>query len=131
MNRKVEACASAAHEANRVYCSVIGDDVQPAWCDAEEWQRESSRDGVRVALAGSTPSEQHSAWMDARTADGWTHGPIKDVLKKEHPCLVPYDELPERQRVKDAIYISVVRSVSDICDDVFSARPGLPEETGE
>ena len=27
-------------------------------------------------------------------ADGWKYGPVKDPEKKEHPCFVPYDDLP-------------------------------------
>lgn len=111
--RLVEACARAAHEANRAYCLATGDDSQQPWDAAAEWQRESARRGVSVALAGVTAEEQHAAWARDKVADGWTYGPTKDVATKTHPCLVPYDRLPAAQRRKDDLYQRVVRAMAD------------------
>lgn len=36
----------------------------------------------------------HDTWSLHRIEEGWTYGPTRDDLKKENPCLVPYDELP-------------------------------------
>lgn len=107
-----EYCAEAAHEQNRVYCRAIGDVPQPRWIDAPEWQQLSARQGVKVALAGASPRESHESWLNAKAREGWKYGPKKDVEKKEHPCYVPYDELPEEQRVKDDIFLSAVRSMA-------------------
>jgi len=41
-----ETIAVVCHEANRAYCSRIGDDSQPPWCDAPEWQKMSAITGV-------------------------------------------------------------------------------------
>jgi hypothetical protein len=108
---KIEACARAAHEANRAYCIAIGDMSQPAWEDAPEWQKSSARNGVKGALAGNTPEQSHESWLAEKQATGWKFGPVKDPEKKEHPCFVPYAELPPEQRVKDAIFTTVVRVV--------------------
>lgn len=43
----------------------------------------------------------HAAWMRERMAAGWTLGPKRDDEKKEHPCLVPYDELSEEEKGYD------------------------------
>lgn len=43
----------------------------------------------------------HEVWAKNRIKDGWTYGPVRDDAKKEHPCLVPYEELPERERDYD------------------------------
>lgn len=107
-----EACARAAHEANRAYCIALGDLSQPSWDDAPEWQKSSATNGIRVALEGATPEQQHEAWMRDKIADGWKLGPVKDVDKKEHHCLVPYAALPETQRAKDALFTTVVRAMS-------------------
>jgi ryanodine receptor 2 len=40
-------------------------------------------------------------WSAGRIADGWRWGPERDDVLKENPCLVPYDELPEREKVYD------------------------------
>lgn len=113
---RIEACARAAHEVNRAYCIAIGDDTQKSWEDADQWQRDSAVRGVKVALAGATPEEQHEAWYKDKITDGWKYGSVKDPTKKEHPCLVTYAELSEPQRKKDAIYIAVVRAMAKALD---------------
>ncbi len=43
----------------------------------------------------------HEVWARQRLADGWRYGPRRDDAKKEHPCLVPYEQLPESEKVYD------------------------------
>ena len=43
----------------------------------------------------------HDVWSAGRIADGWTWGPVRDDAKKEHPCLVPYEELQESEKAYD------------------------------
>jgi hypothetical protein len=43
----------------------------------------------------------HDIWARQRLADGWRLGPRRDDAKKEHPCLIPYEELPESEKVYD------------------------------
>src|SRR5262245_37748306 len=43
----------------------------------------------------------HDLWAQQRLADGWTYGPRRDDARKEHPCLVPYEQLPEEEKVYD------------------------------
>lgn len=107
-NEHIEAIARATHEANRAYCIAVGDTSQPPWDEAPDWQRSSARNGVVGALvAGNTPEQSHEGWMAEKTAAGWTYGPVKDPEAKQHPCMVPYDQLPPAQRVKDALFVAV------------------------
>lgn len=108
----VEASAHAAHEANRAYCIALGDLSQPLWDHAPEWQRESAMKGAEGALRGNSPVDSHALWMEVKIADGWTYGERKDPGAKKHPCLVPYEELPAEQKMKDEIFVGVVRSVA-------------------
>lgn len=108
----LEACARAAHEVNRAYCLALGDASQPPWEDAPEWQRVSAVKGVAGALAGNTPEQSHEGWLEEKRATGWKYGPVKDPEKKEHPCFVPYAELPPAQRHKDALFVTTVRAVA-------------------
>jgi hypothetical protein len=62
-------------------------------------------------------SAQHEAWCDHKIADGWKYGPVKDAGKKEHPCLVPYDELPPEQKAKDYVFRAIVTSLISRLDD--------------
>lgn len=100
--------AAACHEANRAHCKSIGDDSQPAWEDAPEWQKSSAVLQVTKILDGevTSPEQEHESWSAQKTADGWIYGPVKDPEKKEHPCLVPYDQLPPEQREKDGIFFA-------------------------
>ena len=112
MQNWIEACARAAHEANRAYCVALGDNSQVAWEDAPEWQRQSAINGVNGVLSGNSPEQSHESWSAEKLATGWKYGPEKDPEKKEHPCLVPYAELPMDQRFKDDIFVAVVRAVA-------------------
>lgn len=111
--KSIIACARAAHEVNRAYCAALGDLSQPAWEDAPEWQQASAIAGVGGALRGNTPEQSHASWMEEKRRDGWTWGEVKDPGNKQHPCMVPYDELPEAQRRKDALYLATVRAVAE------------------
>lgn len=114
MNPKiVEACARAAHEANRVYCIAIGDVSQVTWEEAPQWQRDSATSGVRGALSGNTPEQSHESWLEDKRASGWKYGPVKDPDKKEHPCFVPYADLSYEQRAKDHLFVAVVSAMAE------------------
>ena len=43
----------------------------------------------------------HENWARQRMADGWRYGPRRDDAKKEHPSLVPYEELSESEKDYD------------------------------
>lgn len=109
----IERIARACHEVNRAYCQSIGDNSQPPWSEAPDWQRKSARLGVAGILEGSItkPEDSHASWMKTKYEDGWKYGAVKNPDTKEHPCLVPYVELPAEQRVKDALFFAVVSSL--------------------
>lgn len=105
--------AAAAHECNRIWSRHHGDESHAHYEDAPEWQRTSAIDGIKAAINGATPEEQHQAWYDSKARDGWVYGAVKDADAKTHPCMVNYADLPSEQRAKDAIYLAVVRSFVD------------------
>jgi hypothetical protein len=110
-DQQIESCARAAHEANRAYCIALGDVSQPAWEGAPDWQRSSAVNGVRGVLAGNTPEDSHVSWLAEKAATGWKFGPVKNPEAKEHPCFVPYADLPAEQKQKDHVFVGVVRSM--------------------
>ena len=109
----VEKIAMICHTANRAYCESIGDDSQPPWFDAPEWQKESAIAGVLAIMdsPGMTPEQSHESWMKQKIDDGWKWGPVKNPDLMEHPCIVPYEELPEDQKKKDRIFTSIVKAM--------------------
>lgn len=45
----------------------------------------------------------HESWAKQRISDGWKYGPNRNDDKKEHPCLIPYEELSEEEKEYDRI----------------------------
>ena len=43
----------------------------------------------------------HEVWAQTRISQGWTYGTERNDTLKQHPCLVPYEDLPEEERVYD------------------------------
>ena len=43
----------------------------------------------------------HETWADARKKQGWVYGKERSDEKKTHPCLVPYEALPEVEKEYD------------------------------
>lgn len=105
--------ARICHEVNRAYCASLGDASQPAWADAPQWQKDSALVGVRMHLANPNagPDDSHKSWLAQKVAEGWVYGPIKDPVTKQHPCMVPYEELPQEQRAKDYLFRGVVHAL--------------------
>lgn len=84
------------------------------WEDLPTWHQDSLKSGVRIVIEKSairepTPEEMHESWMAYKLQDGWTFGPEPDSLMKHHPCLVPYKDLPSRERIKDTFFLKTVR----------------------
>lgn len=52
-------------------------------------------------LAELLAKNAHQIWAKARMADGWRYGPNRSDSRKEHPCLVPYEQLPESEKEYD------------------------------
>lgn len=113
----VEQIAKVAHEMNRAYCQSIGDNSQPTWEDAPHWQKSSAIAGVKMHInnPNATPEDSHKSWLKQKEEEGWKYGPVKNGETKEHPCFVPYNELPESQRAKDYIFRQTVHSLVAYC----------------
>ena len=54
----------------------------------------------------------HEVWAQSRLADGWRWGPERNDERKEHPCLISYEELPESEKDFDrAIAIETLKMI--------------------
>jgi hypothetical protein len=64
---------------------------------------------LRLDHPDTPPSEQTDQWAEGkRQADA-----VKDPADKTHPSLVPYDQLPEAERRKDALLAAVVKALTE------------------
>ena len=43
----------------------------------------------------------HEVWSAGRIAEGWVYGESRNDELKQHPCLVPYEDLPESEKEYD------------------------------
>jgi len=136
--RRKEILARACHSAWYVYTVLgLGEEGEP-WDTAPEWQKASILDAVgfwdrqMVELVSdpymyeehllvwarkNLPLRSHRNWMNRKCADGWTYGETKDAKTKTHPCMVPYDDLPEADKIKDLVVV-----------EAYLALRSLPEQ---
>jgi DNA-binding transcriptional MerR regulator len=109
-----EDIARVIHAANRELQIVQGDPKpSPPWDEAPEYQIRESTASVVEALANPqrTPEENHQGWYERLVADGWTYGEVKDADAKTHPDLLPFDQLPRYEQLKDKLFMAIVRAL--------------------
>jgi hypothetical protein len=106
----LKSIAEFAHEINRAYCEAIGDHTQPKWADLPAHLQAGIMMGVEANMDSiMSPEQSHSVWMEEKRRTGWKYAPVKNVEAREHPCMVPWDLLPQDQRVKDYLFVAVMR----------------------
>ena len=54
-----------------------------------------------------SPEELHGSWMQAYFSMGWVYGPAYNRKNKIHPDLVPYADLRQLERDKDAVFVAL------------------------
>ncbi len=115
----IDQVAGICHEANRGYCACHGDYSQLSWSDSPNWLRQSVIDGVLFNLNHflnyghpAEPGDSHKRWMARKVAEGWKYGPVKDEESRSHPCLMPFENLPVEQQVKDRLFTAIVTALA-------------------
>jgi len=72
-------------------------DPQPI--DVSNFQLPNDIDDLIEAIAENS----HDIWARQRMDDGWTYGEKRDDEHKKHPDLVPYSDLPKKEKEYDRI----------------------------
>jgi hypothetical protein len=127
MDRR-EILARACHAAWYAYTVLGLQENGEMWHDAPEWQKDSIRKAIdfwdnclsRSAQIGTIDELiirlsplSHENWMKDKAADGWVYGEAKDSEKKTHPCMVPYNDLPETQQIKDEVVLQAYLTIRE------------------
>ena len=75
------------------------------WCDLSETTKEHASNAVEEIMSGPprSPKELHDLWMQPLLENDWTQGDYSFENKK-HPSLVPFQELPESEILKDELW---------------------------
>ena len=131
----IEFIARVCHEQNKAYCELIGSNaVQPHWEDLDEETRNScvagvkfvlnsiieSGEGLDCGLDKLTPEVMHENWMKSKEKDGWVYGEVKDVVKKTHPNMVPYESLSKEEQFKDTLFSAAVVMLTIALDSHYN-----------
>jgi hypothetical protein len=97
---KEEFIARARHLGWVCYQMGAG---QPYNVHPTEDQLTSLIQGTHFAMQSQnmTPEQNHENWMKMKIYQGWVYGDVKDMEKKTHPDLVPFDDLPKVEKDKD------------------------------
>lgn len=105
--------AKICHEANRVLCGANGDWSQPSWEAAPQWQTASALSGVdhHATNPNAPASASHDAWLAHKVNEGWVYGPEKSPELRQHPCMVPYEQLPPEQQAKDHLFKAICKAL--------------------
>lgn len=97
----IEEFEMAWHESNNYMVRVLQsiDEYKPHPISLDDISLTEDLTELREAIAENT----HDIWAEARMAEGWTYGTVRDDDKKQHPNLVPYSALPESDKEYERI----------------------------
>ncbi len=57
-----------------------------------------------------TRQENHENLMRDCQAEGWTYGVVCDEAMKTRPDLVPFEQLPIQEKIKNYIFLAFVKA---------------------
>ena len=111
MSELTERRAVFVYEAARLAAIAAGAPIIPdPWDEREDDFKEQF---LRIIERQSGPSrsaspiELHGSWMQAYLDRGWVYGETYDREKRIHPDLVPYFDLGQLERDKDAVFVAL------------------------
>ena len=105
--------AKAAHDANFHYNKFRGIDRDgKLWedCSDEEKHRLLNAAGRIFDNPKLTPEELHKLWCEDMLSRGWKYGDAYSFADKTHPCIASYNEIPDEDKLKDTMYLSIIRA---------------------
>ena len=103
--------AEFVYNAARLAAIGSGAPIVPATWDEREQEFQEQFIKVIERQCGEqrshSPEELHGGWMQAYFAMGWRYGEKYDRENKIHPDLVPYSQLGQLERDKDAVFVAL------------------------
>ncbi len=70
----------------------------------------------------------HDRWAKLRFAEGWRQGPERSDQRKEHPGLVPYEQLSEAEKEYDRQ--TVLEAIKTLLAMGYAIQPPMPVDRG-
>ena len=106
-----KARAIFIYEAARLAAIAAGAPIIPAhWEEREDDFRDQFLDVIYRQCGdqrSSSPEELHGGWMQAYFENGWVYGDNYNPELRTHPDLVPYEQLGQLEKDKDAVFVSL------------------------
>ena len=106
-----ERRAKFIYNAARIAAEASQAPIVPVpWDEREDAFKEQFLDVIEKQCGENrshSPEELHGTWMEAYYAMGWVYGPKYSREDKVHPDLVPYAELGQLERDKDAVFVAL------------------------
>lgn len=123
---KTEHLAEICHEAHKAYWNTLADTQMTPWAITRPEVKLDYIRSVAFLLEhpGKSPRQAHEAWVKKMKAAGWTHAPVGDPEKKQHPLLLSYDGLEPRQQ----FCLEVTRAIVDAARPYLRASPAAPPD---
>ena len=56
-----------------------------------------------IELREAIAENAHEVWAETRRNEGWSYGPVRDDVKKQHPDMLPYNLLPDSEKEYDRL----------------------------
>lgn len=107
----IERRARFVYDAARLAAlAALAPIIPELWSEREEPFRAQFRRVIERQCGAQrcdSPSTLHAEWVDAYRGMGWTWGPVRDVISKTHPDMVPYEALGRLERDKDAVFVAL------------------------
>lgn len=101
--------AKKAHDSVRMFNYILGD-KDTKWKDEPESVKRVYVKHVLYLIdhPDSDIRTVHELWRKYKHGNGWIFGEDKSNEDKTHPCLVPFDELHEIEKMKYHLFLSTV-----------------------
>jgi len=111
MGKLTERRAEFVYNAARLAAIAAEATIVPVeWAEREEIFRSQFLDVIERQMSeqrSRSPEELHGSWMQAYFQMGWIYGTSHSREAKTHPDLVPYADLGQLERDKDAVFVSL------------------------
>ena len=110
-----EQIAEITHNAITSYCHIVAGTDSIFWDQLSIDLKGSTISGVNKVLENPDISAEdlHNEWVKYKISQGWTYGEIRDSSRKIHNCLVPYQDLPKEEKIKDLLFLAITNCFID------------------
>ena len=112
MDKKIKEIAKFIYEATRIEAGWSNRSIVPEiWKQRDDKFKKQFVNIIEMYLEKDkllTPEKAHDSWVVAYEKMGWKYGEKRDVDKKTHPDMLPFNELPKDEKDKDSIFLTFV-----------------------